>query len=397
MFTDIFIRRPVFATCVNLILLFAGIWAIYSLNTRQYPKSDLAVVKVQTVYIGADAELVRGFVTTPLERAVASADGIDYLTSSSAQGMSTISAHLELNYDVNEALTQIRSKISQVSNDLPPEAEEPTVDVETSDNRFASMYLSFSSDSLQQNEITDYLIRVVQPKLSSLPGVQKADILGARTFAMRVWLDPDKMAAFRVSPSQVRTALARNNYLAAVGQTKGAMVVTNLSTNTDLTSVAEFNNLVVEVRNGTLIRLGDIADVELGAENYTENVRFDGKVATFMGVWALPNANSLEVIRGVREALPAIGRSLPPSITLAIPYDATEYIENAIDEVLKTFAETIAIVIFVIFLFIGSFRSVLVPVVAIPLSLTGGAASCLCLGFRLISSLSLQLCLRLGS
>lgn len=382
-FTDIFIKRPVLAICINLILLLVGYQAITSLTTRQYPRSDMAVVTVKTAYIGANADLVRGFVTTPLERAIASADGIDYLSSSSKQSISTISAHLDLNYDVNAALTQIQAKVAQVRNELPPEAEAPVIDVESTDNRFASMYLSFYSDVLESNQITDYLTRVVQPKLSSLSGVQKADILGARTFAMRVWLKPDKMAAMNVSPSDVQQALIANNYLSAPGNTKGSMVVTNLTVNTDLQSREEFEQLVVKHSGNTLIRLNDIADVELGAENYDENVRFGGKTATFMGVWVLPNANSIDVIKSVREILPDIENNLPNGLSLGVPYDATKYIEDAIHEVIKTLTETILIVIFVIFLFIGSVRSVLVPVVAIPLSLIGGAALMYFFGFTL--------------
>ncbi|MCB9030158.1 MAG: efflux RND transporter permease subunit [Deltaproteobacteria bacterium] len=382
-FTDIFIKRPVLAICINLILLLVGYQAITSLTTRQYPRSDMAVVTVKTAYIGANADLVRGFVTTPLERAIASADGIDYLSSSSKQSISTISAHLDLNYDVNAALTQIQAKVAQVRNELPPEAEAPVIDVESTDNRFASMYLSFYSDVLESNQITDYLTRVVQPKLSSLSGVQKADILGARTFAMRVWLKPDKMAAMNVSPSDVQQALIANNYLSAPGNTKGSMVVTNLTVNTDLQSREEFEQLVVKHSGNTLIRLNDIADVELGAENYDENVRFGGKTATFMGVWVLPNANSIDVIKSVREILPDIENNLPNGLSLGVPYDATKYIEDAIHEVIKTLTETILIVILVIFLFIGSIRSVLVPVVAIPLSLIGGAALMYFFGFTL--------------
>lgn len=382
-FTDIFIQRPVLATALSLLLLLAGIQSLMHLTTRQYPKSDLAVIKVSTVYVGADANLVRGFVTTPLERVIASADGIDYLQSSSAQGVSTISAHLRLNYDVSAALTQIQAKVAQVRNDLPPEAEAPTIEIETTDERIASMYISFYSDVLEANEITDYLIRVVQPKISSVAGVQRADILGARTFAMRIWLKPAEMAARNISASDVRQALAENNYLSALGNTKGSMVTVNLTSNSDLRSKEEFENLVVKQHGDSLVRLSDIADIVLGAEKYEEDVRFDGKQATFMGVWALPNANSLEVIRAVRKTLPEIEKNLPPGLLLGIPYDATEYIENAIYEVLKTLGETILIVILVIFLFVGSLRSVLVPVVAIPLSLLGAAALMVLFGFTL--------------
>lgn len=381
--TDIFIRRPVLAICINLLILLAGIQAIRNLTTRQYPRSDLAVVSVKTAYIGANADLVRGFISTPLERAIASADGIDYLTSSSKQSLSTISAHLRLNYDTNSALTQIQAKVAQVRNELPEESEAPIIEVETSDNRFASMYLSFYSNELEANQITDYLTRVVQPKLSSIAGVQKADILGARTFAMRIWLKSDKMAARGLSPSDIQRALTANNYLAAIGNTKGSMVTVNLTANTDLHSKEEFEQLIVKREGDSLVKLGEIADVVLGAEDYDQDVRFGGQSATFMGVWVLPNANSLDVIREVRKILPSIETNLPSGLSLGIPYDATKYIEDSISEVLKTLSETILIVILVIYLFIGSFRAVLVPVVAIPLSLVGGAALMYAMGFTL--------------
>src|SRR5258705_9568551 len=369
--TDFFIRRPVVATVVNLIILLAGFQAIRSLNVRQYPRSDIAVVTVTTTYVGANADLVRGFITTPLERVIASADGIDYIESSSAQGVSTITVHLKLNYDTNAALTQIQAKVAQVRNDLPPEAEAPIIDLQTADNRFAAMYIGFSSEDLDQNQITDYLTRVVQPKLSAIQGVQRADILGGRTFAMRIWLKPERMAAMGISPSQVRDALAQNNYLSTLGQTKGSMVSVNLVANTDLTTADEFRRIVVKNDKGSVVRLGDIADVALGAENYEQDVRFDGEGATFMGVWVLPTANTLEVIRRVREAIPGIQAQLPPGMRAGIPYDSTEYIESAIHEVLKTLTETLLIVVLVIFLFLGSFRAVVIPIVAIPISLIG--------------------------
>src|SRR5467141_3742859 len=253
--TDLFIRRPVVATVVNLIILLAGFQAIRTLNVRQYPRSDIAVVTITTSYVGANADLVRGFITTPLERVMASADGIDYIESSSAQGVSTISVHLKLNYDNNAALTQIQAKVAQVRNDLPPEAEAPIIELETADNQFASIYLGFSSTDLDQNQITDYLTRVVQPKLSAISGVQRADILGARTVAMRIWLKPDRMAALGISPSQVRDALAKNNHLSALGQTKGSMVSVNLIANTDLRTREEFKQLVVKEEGGVVVRL----------------------------------------------------------------------------------------------------------------------------------------------
>jgi multidrug efflux pump len=381
--TDIFIRRPVLAICVNLLILLIGIQSVRQLNIRQYPRSDNAAIVITTAYVGANADLVRGFVTTPLERVIASADGIEYMESSSEQGKSTITARLRLNFNISEALTQIQAKVAQVRNDLPPEAEAPVIDVQNIDTRFAAMYLGFYSDEMEENQITDYLTRVVQPKLSALKGVQRADILGNRTFAMRVWLKPDRMGALNISPADVRTALAGNNSLSALGSTKGSMIKVNLTANTDLQTVEEFEQLVVKDNKGTLVRLKDIADVVLGAENYEDNVRFTGQTATFMGIYALPNANSLDVTAQIRKLFPEIEKQLPPTMKAAICYDSTAYIQESIDEVVKTLTETILIVIVVIYLFIGSFRSVLVPLVAIPLSLVGAFGLMLAMGFTI--------------
>ena len=381
--TDLFVKRPVLAIVVNLVVLIAGLYAVRSLSVRQYPRSDIAVIQVSTVYVGASADLVRGFITTPIERVIASADGIDYMESTSAQGLSTITVHLKINYDTTAALTQVQAKVAQVRNDLPPDAQIPVIDLQTADTQFAAMYLGFSSADLDQNQITDYLTRVVQPKLSAISGVQRADILGNRTFAMRIWLKPEEMAARGVSPSDVRTALANNNYLSALGNTKGSMVSVNLIANTDLRSPEEFRQLVVKQDKGVVVRLGDISDVVLGAENYDQDVRFNGESATFMGVWVLPNANSLEVIRHVRQALPGLQAQLPTGMKLGVPYDSTAYIQDAIDEVLHTLTETLLIVVIVIFLFLGSFRSVLIPVVAIPISLIGAVFLMLIAGFTI--------------
>jgi multidrug efflux pump len=381
--TDLFVRRPVLAIVVNLVILIAGLQAIRSLSVRQYPRSDIAVVSVSTVYVGANADLVRGFITTPLERVIAAADGIDYMESTSNQGLSTINVHLKLNYDTNAALTQIQAKVAQVRNDLPPEAEAPIIDLQTADTQFAAMYIGFSSTELDRNQISDYLTRVVQPKLSAISGVQRADILGNRTFAMRLWLKPDQMAARNVSPSDVRDALAKNNYLSALGSTKGTAVSVNLVANTDLRNADEFRQMIVKQQNGVVVRMGEIADVELGAENYDSDVKFNGETATFMGIWVLPTANSLEVIKNVRAALPGIQEQLPSGIKLGIPYDSTAYIQDAINEVLHTLGETLLIVIVVIFLFLGSFRSVLIPVVAIPISLIGAVFLMLVAGFTI--------------
>ncbi len=382
-FTDVFVRRPVLAVVVNLVILIAGLWSIRSLSVRQYPRSDIAVIRVSTAYVGASADLVRGFITTPLERVIASADGIDYLESSSASGVSLITIHLKLNYDTSAALTQVQAKVAQVRNDLPPEAEAPVIELETADAQFAAMYVGFASNELDQNQITDYLTRVVQPRLSAISGVQRAQILGDRTFAMRVWLKPDQMAALGISPSEVHDALARNNYLSALGRTKGSMVSVNLVANTDLQTPEEFRQLVVKQKDGVVVRLGEIADVVLGAQNYDEDVRFDGQTATFMGIWVLPTANSLDVIARVRAEMKGIQERLPASMRAGIPYDATAYIQDALDEVLKTLSETLLIVVVVIFLFLGSFRAVLIPVVAIPVSLVGAVFLMLAAGFTI--------------
>src|SRR5208282_2671100 len=382
-FTDLFIKRPVVATVVNLIILIAGYQAIRNINVRQYPRSDLSVITVTTTYYGADADLVRGFLTTPLEQSIASADGIDYMDSLSTQSTSTIEVHLKLNYDPNAALAQIQTKVEQVRNQLPPASQLPILQITSTDNQFASMYLSFFTKDLDRNQITDYLTRVVQPKLSAISGVQSAQILGARTFAMRIWMKTDRMTALNVSPQDIQNALQNNNYLAGVGQTKGSMVAINLVTNTNLETADEFKQLVIKQQNGAIVRLKDVADISLGAENYDTDVRFSGNVATFMGIFVLPTANTLDVIKRVREALPDIGRELPTGMQMAIPYDSTLYIQSAIDDVIRTLTETILIVIIVIFLFMGSFRSVLIPIVAIPLSLVGAFFLMLLFGFTL--------------
>jgi multidrug efflux pump len=370
-FTDLFIRRPVLAIVVNLVILIAGVQAYRTLNVRQWPKSENSSVTVTTIYVGASADLVRGFITTPLERAIAAADGIDYLSSSSAQGVSTITARLKLNYDPIKALAEIGSKVDQVRNTLPPEAQVPVLNVQAADSQFASAYLSFTSETLRPNEITDYLVRVVQPRLSAIAGVQRADILGGRTFAMRVWLKPERLAAFNISPAQVSAALAANNHLTALGNTKGNLVQVALTANTDLRSVGEFQNLVIRQEKNAIVRLKDIADIDLGAEDYDSDVKLSGETAVFMGMFVLPNANSLDVIRLVRTEMASIQKDLPGSMQAKVAYDATAYINSAINEVFHTLGVTLLIVVIVIYLFLGSVRSVLIPVVAIPLSLVG--------------------------
>src|SRR5690349_7557576 len=382
-FTDLFIKRPVLALVVSFVILIAGLQAMRTINVRQYPRSDIAAITITTVYVGADAELVRGFITTPLERAIAAADGIDYIQSQSKQGQSVITVRLKLNYDANKAFSDISSKVDAIRRDLPPESEIPVLEIQSADSQQASCYLSFTSDILQPNEVTDYLVRLVQPRLTAVGGVQKADILGGRTFAMRIWMKTDRMAALNINPAQVRNMLARNNFLSVVGNTKGSLLQVGLTANTDLHSADQFKQLVVKQDKNTLVKLGDIADVVLGAEDYDTEVRFSGQKAVFMGIWVLPNANSVDVIKRVRVELEQIKKELPTGMKGEMAYDATAYINDAIHEVVKTLIDTLIIVMVVIFLFLGSLRSVIVPIVAIPISLIGALFLMQVFGFTL--------------
>ncbi|RXK54729.1 multidrug efflux protein [Oleiharenicola lentus] len=393
--TEIFIRRPVLATVLNLFLLIAGWQAIQKLVVRQYPFTSNAVVTVSVAYPGANADLVRGFVTTPLEREIASADGIDFIESVSRQGGASISIRLRLNYDPNDALTQITAKVNRVRGELPAGSEDPIFDVAVGETT-PSAFIGFSSETMQSNQITDYLVRVVQPKLSTIPGVQKAEVLGGRVFAMRIWLKPDKMAALGLSAGQVRTALAAQNYLSAVGQAKGSMMTVNLTAQTDLRDVEGFRNIIIRESGTQLVRLRDIADVVLGAENYDSLVNFSGVNGVFIGVSALPTANAIDVIKGVRQVMPEIQEQLPPGLSAKIVADFTEFINDSIHEVMLTLVEAMVIVIIVIYLFLGSFRSVVIPIVAIPLSLVGVCTLMLAMGFSINLLTLLAMVLAIG-
>jgi len=395
-FTDIFVKKPVLALVVSLFILLFGLRAITDLNVRQYPELRNAVINVSTTYFGADANLIQGFITTPLEREVASAEGIDYITSSSSAGVSSIQAYIRLDQDPNEALTQIAAKVNKLRSQLPPESEDPVIELQQGE-QIAAMYVSFASERLSTNQITDYLTRVVEPKLATIPGVQRADILGAGAFAMRVWLKPDRMTALEVTGSDVAAALQSNNVLSALGSTKGQMVAVDLTARTDLRTPEEFRNLVVREADGAIVRLGDVADVELGSESYGSSVRINGDAATFMGIFVSPEANSLDVIKAVREVWDSeIVPQLPEGITASIPYDSTEAIQDAIDEVVTTIVEAVIIVIVVIFLFLGSLRSVLIPAVAVPLSLIGSMFLMLLMGFSINLLTLLAMVLAIG-
>ncbi|MEN8719842.1 MAG: efflux RND transporter permease subunit, partial [Oceanococcaceae bacterium] len=394
-FTDIFIRRPVLASVVSLFLLLLGLRAITDLNVRQYPELQNAVITISTVYVGADADLVRGFITSPLEKEIASAEGIDYLSSVSLQGVSSISAYLRLDADPNEVLTQVASKVDAVRSDLPEGSEEPSIVLAVGETT-AAMYMSFFSDVLENNQITDYLVRVVQPKLATIAGVQRAQVLGDRTFAMRIWLDPTRMAAHNLTASEVYNGLRANNVLAAVGATKGRLTSINLTAETDLSSPEQFKQLILRQDGTRLVRLGDVADVELGAESYATSVSFNGQNATFMGIEVAPDANLLDVIGRVRAAWPDITKDFPEGLEAKIPYDSTRYIENAIDEVIRTLVEALIIVIVVIYLFLGSMRAVLIPTIAVPLSLVGACFLMLLMGFSINLLTLLAMVLAIG-
>jgi multidrug efflux pump len=395
-FTDIFIRKPVLAMVVSLFILLFGLRAFSELNVRKYPEMRNAVVNISTTYFGADADLIQGFITTPLEREIASAEGIDYISSTSSAGMSTIQAYIRLDKDPSEALTQISAKVNKLRGQLPPQSEDPVIDLQQGE-QIAAMYVSFASNTLTNNQITDYLTRVIQPKLVTVDGVQRADILGAGTFAMRIWLKPEKMAALKVTASDVSNALQSNNVLAAVGSTKGQMVAIDMTARTDLRNADEFRQLIVREQDGAIVRLGDIADVALGSESYGTSVRINGESATFMGIYVAPDANSLDVIKAVRKVWDGeIIPQLPQGMQASIPYDSTEAIQDAINEVIRTIIEALVIVIVVIYLFLGSLRSVLIPAVTIPLSLIGGLFLMLLMGFTINLLTLLAMVLAIG-
>jgi multidrug efflux pump len=394
-FTDIFIRRPVLASVVSLLILLIGLASGFSLPVRQFPKLTNTKITITTAYPGANADVIRGFITTPMLQAVASAEGIDTLTSKSNQNISTIELNLRLDANADRAVSDVLSKIQQVKAVLPREAQDPVVVRQTGDP-IALMYMSFNSTVMSSSQITDYLIRVVQPRLQTIEGVANAQVFGAQTFAMRVWLNPDKMASLAITPLDVRNALAANNFITAAGQVKGDFVQTTINAETSLSDPAAFAKLVVASRGDALIRLEDIGSIELGPESVSTSTAFDGQKAVFVGLFALPTANPLTVIAKVRGAFPDIQRQLPPGLEGNIAYDATKFIEASIREVATTLVEAVIIVIVVIFLFLGNLRSTLIPIVTIPLSLVGVMFALLALGYSINLLTLLALVLAIG-
>lgn len=393
-FTDIFIHRPVLASVVSLLILLVGLRSITLLEVRQYPETQNTVVTVTTAYPGASSELVQGFITTPLQQAIAEANGIDFLTSTSSQGASTIEAHMELNYDPNAAVAEIQAKVASQRNVLPADANDPVIESQTGDST-ALMYVAFYSETMPVPGITDFLTRVIQPQVQALPGVAKARIFG-KPYALRIWLDPARMAALDVTADDVAEELRSNNFLAGVGQTKGKYVAINLTANTDVASEADFRRLIIKADNGTLVRLEDIASVELDAEEYNTAAWYKGIPAVFIAVEQAPGSNPLTVARAVRDIIPDLEAQLPEGLGLVLPYDASEFIEDSIDEVYFTIAEAVLIVLFVIYLCLGSVRAAIIPAVAVPLSLIGGAFVMLVLGYSLNLLTLLSMVLAIG-
>lgn len=394
-FTDIFISRPVLASVVSLLILVLGLRAIASLEIRQHPETKNTVVTISTSYPGASSDLIKGFITTPLQQAIAQAEGIDYISSVSRHGRSTIEAHMHLNFDPDTAVSGIQAKVASQRGVLPSEALDPVISSKTGSST-SLMYLAFFSDVMQPTQITDYLLRVVQPKMQSIEGVGKAGILGNNVLAMRIWLAPSRMAALNITANDVNQALRNNNYISSAGSTKGEYVTIDLNATTDIAHAEDFYKLVIANRNGTIIRLSDVADSTLGSEGYNSQNLFDGKPAIFISIDQAPGANPLNVAKRIHVALDEIKRNLPEGLNAALPYDASEFIEQSIAEVIATLAEAVLIVLVVIFLFLGSMRAALIPAITVPLSLIGGAFIMLLLGFSLNLLTLLSMILAIG-
>ncbi|HYF98066.1 MAG TPA: efflux RND transporter permease subunit, partial [Coxiellaceae bacterium] len=394
-FTDLFIKRPVLSVVLSLLILLLGLRAMLDMQVRQYPKMENTVITITTAYPGASAQLMSSFVTAPLEAAVAGADGIDYLTSESSQNVSAISAHIKLNYNPETAFTNIMSKVNEASGELPEESNKPIIEKNTG-SHVTLMYISYSSKDMNAQQITDYIVRVVQPKLQTIGGVASAQIMGGSNFALRVWLDTNKMAALGLTPSDVSNALQHYNIQAAAGSTKGSLTAINISARTDLQSLDEFKDIPIKKEGDTLVRLKDIARVELGAENYDSSVSFNGKKAIFVAIQGTPTANPLTVISDLRKELPIIEQAFPPALQQNVVYDATQYIRSSIKEVAMTIIEASIIVVLVIYAFLGSLRTVIIPVVTIPLSLIGVCAFMLFLGYSINLLTLLAMVLSIG-
>ena len=383
-FTDIFIRHPVLAAVVNLVIVLVGWRALTSLPVQQYPQIESSSVIITTVYYGAGAETVRGFLTTPIERAVSAIGGVDNVESTSRAGVSTVTVRLKLNHNSTQALAEVTARLQQVRSELPAEAEPPVIEVQRDDRPYATFYLSFTSSERTVPQITDWLTRTIQPQLATIQGVQRVtNSEGGQPIAMRIWIDPDRLAALNLAPGDVNAALLRNNYLAAVGQTKGNQIQINLLANTDLRSVEEFSNLIVADREGAIVRLSDVARVELGAEEANLVAKYNDQESVYLGVWPLVGANEIDVQQRLVQAMDRLRPTLPKDIEMRLVWDGTRFMRDALKEITITLLETMLIVAFAVFLFMGSVRTALVPLVAMPVSLIGAAIVMYAFGFSL--------------
>jgi multidrug efflux pump len=394
-FTDLFIKRPVLSCVVSLFIFLLGMYGISQMPLREYPATVNTEISVTTAYPGASADLVQGFITQPLTQAISQADGIDYMTATSTKGTSTISVYMKMNYDPNAALSEVLAKVQQVVNTLPSASQQPVIEKSSGDS-FALMYIGFSSKSMTPEQVTDYLTRVVQPKIQSIDGISQAAVLGGMTYSMRIWLDPDRMVALGVTSSDVKNALTQNNFQAAAGQTKGKLVLFNVSADTDLHGKDSFDSIVIANNNGKLIRIKDVATVELGSESYDTSVKFDNEDAVFLGLFTTPEANPLTVINNVSAALPVLKKNYPNGLTSKVVYDGTRYIKASLNEVIETILIAGAIVILVIFAFLGSLRTVMIPVITMPLSMVGVCFLMLILGYSLNLLTLLAMVLAIG-
>ena len=394
-FTDLFVKRPVLALVVSTLILLAGLFSLNKLPIRQYPLLETSTISINTEYPGASAELMQGFVTQPIAQAVSSVEGIDYLSSSTVQGRSAVTLRMQLNRDSTQALTEVMAKVNQVRYKLPEQAFDPVIERSSGESTDVA-YIGFSSEQLSLAELTDYLSRVVEPMLSTIDGVAKVQTYGSQRLAMRIWLDADRLASRGVTAADVANAIRQNNYQAAPGQVKGELVVSNVNVSTDLTSIQDFKNLVIRNDAQNLIRLQDVATVELGAASTETSASMDGKPAIFVGLQATPTGNPLVIVQGIKDKLPEIKKTLPPGVTVNLAYETARFIDASIDEVLHTFIEALIIVIAVIYLCLGSLRSVLIPVVTIPLSMLGALGLMLLCGFSINLLTLLAMVLAIG-
>lgn len=394
-FTDLFIRRPVFSLVVNTLILLVGVLALERLPIRQYPLLENATISVTTEYPGAPAELMQGFVTQPISQALASVEGVDYLSSSSVQGKSAIDVRLRLGQDLTQALSEVMAKVNQARYRLPEEAYDPVIEHSSGDST-AVAYVGFSSRELPTPALTDYLSRVVEPMFSSIDGISKVEIFGGQRIAMRLWLDPARLAARDLTAEEVAAAIRAENYQAAPGKIKGQYRVSGIEVDTDLGSVEQFRNLVVHSDAHGLVRVKDIGNVELGAAATETSALMDGQPAVHLGLFAAPRGNPLVIVDGIKQRLPEIRKTLPPGVDVELAFETARFIQASIDEVMSTLVEALLIVMVVIYFCLGSFRTVLIPIMTIPLSILGAAGLMLAFGFSINLLTLLAMVLAIG-